>query len=211
MSQVCDRLCLVRLLVGCAATSTVFAGALPACHESSAGRDAQVVLHNQLADDAETSYLRGIRYAERSDFSMAAKAWQEAAAAGHAGAMAQLGALYAEGRGVSQDLARAVELFQRSVDAGSPDGMSHLGVAYLAGDGVEPDTLKARELFERGAALGDATCMHNLGILYLRGFGLEPDEAKALEWLQRAASAGSDTAQTYLQNQGIAYDDPGTP
>jgi TPR repeat protein len=211
MPQVRDRLCLVRLLVGCAATSTVLAGALQACQESSVRSDAQAAVHNQSVDDPETIYLRGKRYAERSDFSRAAKAFQEAAAAGHAGAMAQLGALYAGGQGVSKDPARAVELFQRSVDAGSPEGMSHLGVAYLAGDGVERDALRAREVFERGAALGDATCMHNLGIVYLRGYGVEPDEAKGLEWLQRAASAGSDIARTYLKRQVIEDDDPSSP
>jgi uncharacterized protein len=59
--------------------------------------------------------------------------------------MNNLGRLYMNGYGVSQDYAQAHEWYEKSADAGDADGMNNLGRLYMNGWGVVQDYDKARE------------------------------------------------------------------
>jgi Sel1 repeat len=72
-----------------------------------------------------------------------------------------LGLMYANGEGVTQDKARAAQLFQQACDGGDVDGCRDLGLMYHRGDGVPQDKAKATRLFQRAARIVRERCAPN--------------------------------------------------
>ncbi|MGB5878679.1 MAG: tetratricopeptide repeat protein, partial [Thermoanaerobaculia bacterium] len=70
-------------------------------------------------------------------------------------AMNELGACYATGKGVGEDLRQAAEWFRKAGKAGDLNGSFNLALMYVRGEGVEQDTRKAYEWLERAASAGD--------------------------------------------------------
>ena len=58
-------------------------------------------------------------------------------------AMAFLGKLYLEGKGVEKDLNKAIELLTKSSDLNCAEGCNELAECYLKGVGVSVDLQKA--------------------------------------------------------------------
>src|SRR5262249_26602002 len=81
---------------------------------------------------------------------------------GDALAMNNLGALYANGLGVTQDYAKAREWFQKAADKGDESAMSNLASLYAEGFGVAQDYAKAREWLEKAADKGDESAKAKL-------------------------------------------------
>ena len=73
--------------------------------------------------------------------------------------MANLGLLYRDGLGVTQDYAKAREWCEKAADKGDAGAMVTLGLLYHNGQGVAQDYAKAREWFEKAADKGDASAM----------------------------------------------------
>jgi uncharacterized protein len=71
------------------------------------------------------------------------------------GLPANLGVLYANGRGVAQDYGQARQWFEKAAAAGDAEAMNNLGVLYDNGQGVAQDYGQARQWFEKAAAAGD--------------------------------------------------------
>lgn len=147
-------------------------------------------------------------YLSVKDYAKALPLLQNAADAGNASAMFQLGSLYHIGVGVGRDFAKARELYQKAAHAGNTNAMFNLGVLYASGRGVAKDYAKAREWYQKGADAGNQDAMNNLGALYhlpliqLHIKGAVRDFAKAREWYQKAADAGSAIA---MYNMGRLY------
>ena len=130
---------------------------------------------------------------------------------GNAEAMFNLGLLYANGQGVTQDYVRAREWYEKAAEKGFPSAMGNLGVLYHNGQGVAQDYGKAREWYEKAAEKGFPRAMGNLGVLYHNDQGVPQDYAKAREWYEKAAAKGDANAMTnlgwlYANGQGVAQD-----
>jgi TPR repeat protein len=130
---------------------------------------------------------------------------------GNAEAMFNLGLLYANGQGVTQDYVRAREWYEKAAEKGFPSAMGNLGVLYHNGQGVAQDYGKAREWYEKAAEKGFPRAMGNLGVLYHNDQGVAQDYAKAREWYEKAAANGNATAmlnlgQLYEEGWGVAQD-----
>jgi len=123
---------------------------------------------------------------------------QKAAADGQPAAMDKLGALYRDGKGVTQDYDKAREWFQKAANAGDANGMRHLGWLYENGKGVAQDYGKARQWYQKAADAGEPHGMTNLGWLYENGKGVAQDYDKARELFQKAADAGESYGMTNL-------------
>eukprot|EP00927_Polykrikos_kofoidii_P030181 TRINITY_DN26011_c0_g1_i1.p1 TRINITY_DN26011_c0_g1~~TRINITY_DN26011_c0_g1_i1.p1 ORF type:complete len:808 (-),score=153.06 TRINITY_DN26011_c0_g1_i1:273-2696(-) len=94
------------------------------------------------------------------DPSAAASLFRLAAEQGDARAMCNLGAMYAQGLGVSRDLDEAREWYQKSSDQDCPDGMYNLAVCFSQGLGCcSKDMTKALRLCEKAAAMGQEKAM----------------------------------------------------
>lgn len=136
---------------------------------------------------------------ERASSFADAKAWYEKAAeAGSAAAMVNLGALYANARGVTQDFAAARGWLEKAAAAGNGAAMSNLGSLYVNGQGVKQDFATALGWYEKSAAAGFTAALNNLGVLYASGRGVKQDFEAARSWYEKAAAAGDAAGMTNL-------------
>src|SRR5262249_29409069 len=75
--------------------------------------------------------------------------YQRGADHGDVGSMGNLGVLYREGFGVTQDYAKAREWYEKAAHEGDERAMTNLGVLYAHGWGVAQNYVKAREWYEK--------------------------------------------------------------
>jgi hypothetical protein len=163
------------------------------------------------------------RYLNAKDYAKALPPLQEAADAGSAAAMYNLGGLYEYGLGVAQDYAQARRWYQKAAEAGSADAREAL--AQLSSASVTPsptisvassepqDDVKtqAYDSYLKAAKAGNAEAMCRLGWVYQSGWGVGQDYAKARDWYQRAAKARNAEAmyrlgQIYENGWGVDQD-----
>jgi hypothetical protein len=109
---------------------------------------------------------------------------------GHMGSCANLGYMFAEGKGVPKDKARALTLYQRSCDGGIPDSCYNLGAMVFRGDGTTRDLARAAQLFQRACEGGSAYGCYHLGRRYLLGEGVPADQVRALALFHRGCAGG---------------------
>ncbi len=154
----------VSLLVGCSAASPgsgqVRAGAtietrsaVVRTHEPSAAPEA--AHHREACDKGEPAqchaaaldayYKPSSPMNDRTAFQL----FKKACDAGYAPSCNGLGVLFAEGRGVGQDLAQAAQLYHAACVAGASTGCEHLAAALSRGRGVSPDQTAASQARDR--------------------------------------------------------------
>ena len=88
------------------------------------------------------------------DFPEAVTLYSKACDAGSADGCGNLGSMYLNGWGVTEDDSQALMLFSRACDTGSADGCSSIGNVYLKGYGVQKDKGKARQFFSKSCNMG---------------------------------------------------------
>jgi len=147
---------------------------------------------------------QGVPYA---DAKAAADWYQKAAAQNYAPALNNLARLYADGRGVAQDLPKAIELWSRAAEAGNVTARFNLGLQYANGSGVPKDMKKAASYLLQAAESGLAEAQFAVAGFYRDGTGFEKDVAAARLWYDRAATAGFEPARKEL----AALDKPAAP
>ena len=109
-----------------------------------------------------------------------------------------MGARYAEGRGVPQNLQEAARWFERAANAGFAPAQFRLASLNEKGDGLKKDLQAARRLYLAAADKGHAKAMHNLAVLYAEGIDGKPDYKVAAQWFRKAASYGVTDSQYNL-------------
>ena len=122
------------------------------------------------------------------------------AAAGVAVGQTNMGWMYYEGKGVTQDYTKAVEWYRKAAEQGYANGQNNLGNMYYSGKGVTQDYAKAVEWYRKAAEQGYANGQNNLGNMYYSGKGVTQDYAKAVEWYRKAAEQGNADGQNNLGN-----------
>jgi len=125
-------------------------------------------------------------------------ALREAAEAGDAKALFELGSRYTDGRGVKRDMHEASIWYERSAELGFAPAQYRVGNLYEKALGVERDTAKARTWYQLAADQGNASAMHNLAVLYAMGAEGAPDNASAARWFTSAAELGVKDSQFNL-------------
>ena len=113
-----------------------------------------------------------------------------------------MGARFAEGRGVPQNLDEAVKWYDRAAQAGIVPAIFRLGTFYEKGLGVKKDVDIARRYYEQAAERGNAKAMHNIAVLDADGGGKAADYKSAAQWFRKAAEHGVADSQF---NLGILY------
>ena len=162
-------------------------------------------------DDRRVRFQLGRALQSGKKIEEAKREYEQAASAGSASAMNNLGVLYKNGWGVAKDYAQARAWLQKGADQGDADAQYNLGVLYFNGQGVAKDYAQARAWFQKAADQGDASAQNNLGELYMNGQGVAKDYSQARVWFQKAADQGDDVAQfnlgaLYVNGQGVAKD-----
>ncbi len=99
-----------------------------------------------------------------------------------------LGAMYNNGEGVTQDYAEAVRWYRKAAEQGYAFAQYSLGNMYELGLGVEQDSAQAVHWFREAAGQGEALAQYGLGSMYERGRGVPQDYLQAHMWMNLAAS-----------------------
>ncbi len=83
---------------------------------------------------------------------------------GNPSAQNNLALMYAEGRGVTQDIAQAAIWYRKAAEQGLDVAQNALGVMYGNGKGVPQDYSEARKWFQLAAAQGNADAVRYLQV-----------------------------------------------
>ncbi|MBX3570516.1 MAG: SEL1-like repeat protein [Rhizobiaceae bacterium] len=125
-------------------------------------------------------------------------ALREAAEAGDAKALFELGSRYSEGRGVKADLTEAAKWYEKSAELGFAPAQYRVASFYEKATGVERDIAKAKTWYQLSAEQGNASAMHNLAVLYAMGADGTTDNESAARWFKMAADFGVKDSQFNL-------------
>lgn len=127
-------------------------------------------------------------------------------------AAAQLGLMYMQGNGVSQDVKEAVKWLKIGAKSDARAQLA-LGFAYALGEGAstKPDPRQAFEWFKKAADQGVVEAQFKVAFCYDKGLGTKKDEALAASWYEKAAEQGLAEAQEvlgamYYQGRGVGQD-----
>ena len=113
------------------------------------------------------------------------------------------GVAYANGDGVTEDLAEAVKCYRKAADLGYSDAMNNLGLCYEKGEGVSLDYVQAVSWYRKAADQGSAVAQCNLGLAYVSGVGISKNLETAMVWFRNSATQGYSKAQ-YMLGLGFA-------
>jgi localization factor PodJL len=120
------------------------------------------------------------------------------AARGDGAAAYEIGARYAEGRGVAVNLTEAARWYERAAAKGVAVAQFRYASMLEKGLGVKKDLAQARRYYLAAAGKGNAKAMHNLAVLYAEGADGKPDYATAAQWFRKAAQHGIGDSQYNL-------------
>jgi len=146
------------------------------------------LIQRKLAEDVRVSRLR----AEQGD----------------ANAQYNLGKMYFQGRGVSEDYAVAARWYRKAAEQGEAQAQNNLAFMYSQGKGVPRDYTESARWYRKAAEQGDAHAEYGLGFEYHYGLGVPPNPAEAVRWYRKAADQGyvmalSSLGYMYYHGQGV--------
>jgi localization factor PodJL len=121
-----------------------------------------------------------------------------AAAKGDPSAEFEVGARFAEGKGVPQDFKQAVDWYTRAAGRGLAIAQYRLATLYERGLGVKADPGRAKAWYGRAAELGNVKAMHNLAVMAAGHSQGGQDYATAVRWFTEAADRGLADSQYNL-------------
>ncbi len=164
-----------------------------------------------LPTNAIAGFAEGLAAAKKGDFVTAVRLYRLAADQGDASAQSNLGTMYVNGQGVTQDYKEAVRLYRLAADQGDDGAQYNLGLMYFKGQGVAQDDKEAARFYRLAADQGNARAQYNLGVMYFKGQGVTQDYKEALRLYRLAADQGDASAQSnlglmYFNGQGVAQD-----
>ncbi|MGB8275345.1 MAG: tetratricopeptide repeat protein [Alphaproteobacteria bacterium] len=99
--------------------------------------------------DAVAAYVAAFA---RGDYATAMRLLQPLADQGNAGAQSNLGLMYANGQGVSQDHSEAMKWFRKAAGQGVAEAQFNLGLMYGNGLGLPQDYVQAHKWYNLAAS-----------------------------------------------------------
>ncbi len=166
------------------------------------GRPPQPLEFTAIDDDQQRQLLQDCVQAEPEQRPSAAEFLAQwclyAAAEGEPIAQYQLGMLYADGHGVTQDDEAAVPWLQRSAEQHYAPAQCQLGLMLAQGRGITQDATQALEWYRKAAEQGHSDAQYHLGLSYADSTGVVQDDVAAVHWYQQAAEQGHSAAQYRL-------------
>lgn len=141
------------------------------------------------------SFNTGLDEYQRGHYEIAFNIWKPMAEHGFAPAQSNLGWMYDNGYGITEDDVQAVEWYLKAAKQSDESAQANLGWMYANGFGIEKDDFEAVHWYRGAAGQGDATAQYNLGWMYENGRGTLKSESKAVSWYVKASRQGLATAQ----------------
>jgi len=165
-------------------------------------------LMSALADDEEAAFNAGLAAMQRGHYAMAYRAWIDIAQSGNARAKSNIGYLYEQGFGVSQDYGKAMTWYSDAADDGLAEAQHNLGMMYANALGTEESWGRALLWFRRAAENESFESTYMIGLSYYRGLGQIEDKPSALHYFRIAAQSGYADAQYMLSYMLLAAEGP---
>jgi TPR repeat protein len=131
---------------------------------------------------------------EPQDFKDVLKSAQK----GDPNAQSQLGMMYGNGKGVTQNSQEAVKWYTKAAEQGNVKAQCRLGFMYENGCYVIQDYQEAFKWYAKAAEQGDTGGQFALGKMYADGKGVIRDDQEAIKWYTKAAEHGDKEAQVVL-------------
>jgi TPR repeat protein len=142
----------------------------------------------------------------QKDFAAAHAIYLTLANQNDAKACYNLGLMYHDGDGVTQNMDEAVKWYTKSADLNYREAQYMLA-SLVFRRGIQSISYeRAAQYYQQAAELGHVKSQLNLGMLFYRGDVIAQDLAASLKWLSLAASNNNSEAQGYMANlymQGI--------
>lgn len=160
-----------------------------------------------LASDREERLNAGLAALKREHYATALRSWLPLAEAGDPEAQANVGYMYEEGLGVSQQLDVAVGWYEKASASGSMQANHNLGMIFAEGRGTPQSWVRALRYFEE-AANDIPASRYMIGYTYFQGEGNIQNRPRAFREFMDAALDGYADAQymiafMYLDGSGI--------
>ena len=160
-----------------------------------------------LASDREERLNAGLAALKREHYATALRSWLPLAEAGDPEAQANVGYMYEEGLGVSQQLDVAVGWYEKAAASGSMQANHNLGMSFAEGRGTPQSWVRALRYFEE-AANDIPASRYMIGYTYFQGEGNIQNRPRAFREFMDAALDGYADAQymiafMYLDGSGI--------
>jgi len=117
-----------------------------------------------------------------------------------------LGLMYQDGDGVTQNLDEAVKWYTKSASLDYKEAQYLLASMVFRREIQSISYERATQYYQQAAELGHVKSQLNLGMLYYRGDIIAQDLAVSFKWLKLAASNNNSEAQGYIANmylQGV--------
>jgi uncharacterized protein len=148
---------------------------------------------------------------QQKDFAGARAIYLDLANAGDAKACFNLGLMYHDGDGVTQNMEEAVNWYKKSAQLNYKDAQYTLASLVFNREIQSISYANAVQYYQQAAELGHIKSQLNLGMLYYRGDVITQDLNAAIKWLRLAASNNNSEAQgyvahLYLQGIGVEQD-----
>ncbi|MCB1521850.1 MAG: SEL1-like repeat protein [Hyphomicrobiaceae bacterium] len=121
-----------------------------------------------------------------------------AAAKGDPSAEFEVGARFAEGKGIDQSFEQASRWYKKSATQGFVQSQYRLATLYERGLGVKQDMNRAKVWYQRAANGGNVKAMHNLAVLSAGRTAKTPDYQTAAKYFEAAAERGLADSQFNL-------------
>lgn len=128
------------------------------------------------------------------DYTTAFSECSKAAETGNADAMSNLGVMYANGFGVSEDKQASFAWYRKAAEQGNPKHQSFFGALYQHGSGVARDEREAVVWYRKAAEQGYPGGLEDLGSMYEAGLGVSSDLVLASMMYMLAEARGSKSA-----------------
>ena len=157
-------------------------------------------VNNDLERIALSKYAKGMEFNNQQDYIKALPYIRTSAELGYAPAQNTLGAYYAEGYGVPQNVNIAIEWYLKAAKQNDDTSQYNLAHLYYEGKLVEQNYSEAFKWYRKAAELGDAESQCKVGYFYRKGLGTEVNYTEAVYWYTKAATQGDPIAQSNLAN-----------
>jgi len=157
-------------------------------------------------------YAKRVRYGINTDVNLerAAKIYNYLAKKGNTDAQRELGCMFLNGEGVSQNLSSAYYLLNQASRANDTKAMCVMADVYLRGICGRTNKKLAFKLYSRAAQLGNAQGFYGAGNMLYKGIGTKQDYQQAEKLLLQGSEKGNAKCDFLLANY-YAYGFGGTP
>ena len=160
---------------------------------------------------ASESFHTALNAFNKNEFDIAYQLFFELADKGIAEAQINLGMMYENGQGVSQDFKEAVRWYRLAADQELTKAQYNLGLMYAQGKGVDKDPIQASKWYRLAADQGLIQAQTTLASMYHEGDGVLKNYEAASKLYRLAAEQGDADAQyklglMYSNGEGISQD-----